>query len=78
MSIHVFSADDKMANITLDVHTFIAQNLPKYRFQSSLDYTFISLSVSCDIYHDLDRKVANLFKPYILSKLKNKTIYMYD
>ena len=37
-------ADDKMANISLDVHTFIAQNLPKYRFQSSLDCTFISLT----------------------------------
>ena len=34
---HVFLADDKMANISVDVHTFIAQNLPKYRFHSSLD-----------------------------------------
>ena len=34
-----FLADDKMANISLDVHTFIAQ---KSRLQSSLDYTFLS------------------------------------
>ena len=46
MSKHVFSADNKISNISRDVPTFIAQNLPKYRFQSSLDYTFISLSVS--------------------------------
>ena len=32
-----------MANISLDLHTLIAQNLPKYSFQSSLDYTFLSL-----------------------------------
>ena len=25
-------ADGKMANSSLDVHTFIAQHLPKYRF----------------------------------------------
>ena len=42
----VFLADDKMANTSLDLHTFITQNLPKYIFQSSLDYTFLSLSVS--------------------------------
>ena len=41
----VFLADDKMANISLDVHTFIAQNLPKYHFKSSLDYTSLSLRV---------------------------------
>ena len=45
-----FLADDKMANISLDVHTFIAQNLPKYRFQSSLAYTFLSLSASSIIF----------------------------
>ena len=43
MSKLVFLADDKMANISLDLHTFIAQNLPKYIFQSSPDYTFLSL-----------------------------------
>ena len=43
---HVFLADDKIANISLNVDTFIAQNLPKYHFQSSLDYTLLSLSVS--------------------------------
>ena len=47
---HVFLADGKMANISLDVHTFIAQNLPKYCFQCSLDYTFLSLSVSSIIF----------------------------
>ena len=46
MSKHVFLADNKMANISLDVHTFIAQNLPKYHFQSSLYYTFLSLTSS--------------------------------
>ena len=39
-----------MANISLDVYKFIAQNLPKYNFQSSLDYTFLSLSVSSIIF----------------------------
>ena len=34
----------------LDVRIFIAQNLPKYRFHSSLDYTFLSLSVSSIIF----------------------------
>ena len=48
--LHVFLADDKMANISLDVRTFIAQNLPKYHFQSSLDYTFLSLRVSSIIF----------------------------
>ena len=43
-------ADDKMTNISLDVHTLIAPNLQKYRFQSSLDYTFLSLSVSSIIF----------------------------
>ena len=47
---HVLLADDKMANISLDVLTFIAQNLPKYHFQSSLDYTFLSLNVSSIIF----------------------------
>ena len=47
---HVFLADVKMANISLDVHTFIAQNLPKYNFQSSLDSTFLSLTVSSNIF----------------------------
>ena len=62
-----------MANILLDVHTFIAQNLPKYRFQSSLDYTFLSLSVSSihllkeNICHILDRKVQGSAVFYILS-----------
>ena len=46
----VFLADDKMANILLDVHTFIAHNLPKYHFQSSLDYTFLALNVSAIIF----------------------------
>ena len=36
--LYVFLVDNKMANISLDVH-------PKYRFQFSLDYTFLSLSV---------------------------------
>ena len=42
MSKYVLWADHKMANISLDVRTFIAQNLPKYYFQFSLDYTFLS------------------------------------
>ena len=50
MSKCVFLADDKMANISLDVHTFVAQNIPKYHFQSSLDYTSLSLSVSSIIF----------------------------
>ena len=50
MSIACVLADDKMANISLDVHTFIAQNLPKGNFQSSLDYTFLSLSESSIIF----------------------------
>ena len=50
MSKHVFLADDKMANISLDVHTFNAQNLSKYNFQSSLDSNFLSLSVSSIIF----------------------------
>ena len=50
MSNHVLLADDKMANITLDVHTFIAQILPKYLFKSSHDYTFLSLNVSSIIF----------------------------
>ena len=45
----VFLADDKMAKILLNVHASIAQNLPKYHFQCSLDYTFLSLSVSSSI-----------------------------
>ena len=49
MSEHVFLADDKMANISLDVHTFITQNRPKYRFESSLDHTFLSSSVSSNL-----------------------------
>ena len=36
MSKLVFLADDKMANISLDLHTFIAQNLPKYIFNPHL------------------------------------------
>ena len=45
MSKHVFLlADDKMANISLDVHTFIAQNLSKYDFHSSLDSPGLSVS----------------------------------
>ena len=44
VSKHVFLADNKTVNVSLDVQTFIAQNLPKYRLQSSLDYTFLSLS----------------------------------
>ena len=59
MSKHKFLADDKMANISLNGHTFIAQNLLKYHFQSSADNTFLSLSVSsliiqrkiCDVCH---------------------------
>ena len=43
--VRLILADD-MANISLDVHTFIAQNLSKYRFQSSIDYTIPSLRVS--------------------------------
>ena len=50
MSKHVFLADDKMANISLDVHTFTAQNLPTYRFQTSFYCTFLSLSVSSIIF----------------------------
>ena len=50
MSIACVLADDKMANSSLDVRTFIAQNLLKYRFQSSLDYTFLSLSESSIIF----------------------------
>ena len=57
MSKRVFLADDKMANISLDVHTFIAQNVTKYRFQSSLDYTFLSLSVSSIIFQ---RKIYDI------------------
>ena len=38
MSKDVFLADDKMVNI--HAHTFVTQNLPKYNFQSSLDYTY--------------------------------------
>ena len=48
--LHVFLTVDKMANISLDMHKFIAQNLPKYCFQSSLDYIFLSLSVSSIIF----------------------------
>ena len=33
MSKHVFLADNKMANLLRDVHTFIAQTVPKYNFQ---------------------------------------------
>ena len=44
MSIACVLADDKMANISLDVHTFIAQKLKKYRFQSSVDYSTLSLT----------------------------------
>ena len=40
MSKHVFLVDDKMANISLDGHTFIAQNLPKCRFHSSPQLTW--------------------------------------
>ena len=50
MPIACVLADDKMANISPDLHTFIAQNLLKYRFQSSLDYTFLSLSESSIIF----------------------------
>ena len=57
LSKHVFLADDKMANTSLDVHTFIAQNLPKYIFQSSLDYTFLSSSVSSIIFY---RKICDI------------------
>ena len=51
MSKHVILADDKMANISLDmIHNHIAQNLPlpvpQYRFQSSLDYTWLSQGLS--------------------------------
>ena len=49
MSIACVLADDN-ANVSLDVHTLIAQNLPKYRFHSSLDYTFLSLSESSIIF----------------------------
>ena len=67
-------ADDKMANTSLDVHTFIAHYLPKYCFQSSLDYAFLSLRMSsvifsrkiCDICHIWIRKVAVVF--YSLSR----------
>ena len=38
-SMHVLLADGNMTNISLDVHTFIAQNLLKCRFQS---YIFLS------------------------------------
>ena len=50
MSIACVLADNKMANISLNVGTFIAQNLPKYRFHSSLDYTFLSFSESSIIF----------------------------
>ena len=53
--------DNKMANIWLDVHTFIAHNLSKYRFSSSLDYTFLSLSVSSNLYDLLIELKANLW-----------------
>ena len=69
MSRHVFLADDKMAKILQDVHTFIAQNLLKYHFQSSLDYTFLLSSVSSIIFErkiydylsHSNRKVAVVF-----------------
>ena len=69
MSIACVLADDKMANITLDVRTFIAQNLPKYHFRSSLDYTFLSLSESsiiflkkiCEICHIWIEKVVVVY-----------------
>ena len=54
MSQLVFSADDKVANISLDLHTFTAQNLPKYHFQSSLDYT---LDYSCVLCHLLKQNL---------------------
>ena len=65
----VFLADDKIAIISLDVHTLIAQNLQKYRFQSSLDYIFLVLSVSsiifkrkiCDIWIEKWRLYSTLF-----------------
>ena len=38
-----------MANISLDVHSFIAQTLQKYRFQSSREYTFLFPLVLCRI-----------------------------
>ena len=48
MSKPIFLADDKMAlNISMDV---ITQNLPEYNFQSSLEYTLLSLSVSSIIF----------------------------
>ena len=50
MSKHVFLADDKMANISLDVRTFIVQIIVQYHFQSSLEYTFLSLSVPSVIF----------------------------
>ena len=69
--VHVLLADNKMANISLDVHTFIAENLPKYRFHSSRDYTFLTLGLGvfsisfkrkiCDFCHIWDRKVAVVF-----------------
>ena len=47
MSVACVLADDKTANSSLNVLTFIAQNLP---FQYSLDYTFLSLSESSIIF----------------------------
>ena len=59
-------ADDKMANISLDVHTFIAENLPKYRLQYSLDYTFLSLKAL----HTIGKVSVNASKN---QEISNKT-----
>ena len=70
MSIVCVLANDKMANISLDVRTFIAQNLPKYRFHSSLDYTFLSLSESSIIFQ---RKIGDICHIWI-----EKVAVVYD
>ena len=49
----VFLADDNIANISLDLHSFIAQNIPKFRYQPHLTHFPLLKcdSFKCVLYH---------------------------
>ena len=73
---HVFSADDKMANISLYVHTFIAKNLSRYRSQSSLKCVLCDLLKENVIFVIL-KIGGSTFYPWLLDPIILPVLVLY-